>query len=721
MAKYRITSPDGATFDVSAPDDATADQVQAYAQQQFQAMKTAAPAGKAADGGVVGGLKMGVRDAVDAGAQMLRRVVPDGIADKVDAAGNWLADQGLPVARSNGVAGVDRIVRDANQQYEADRAAAGRDGFDGARLVGNIASPVNLAMPSAVGARTVGQLATRGAVAGAASAALQPVVGDTGDFWTEKAKQTAAGALTGGVLTPVIAKGAERAALALKGAASNRAPSTVVIGNQVAGLTREDLDAAVSRVVDSQGLRMQDVPKVVLDSVRKQIGEAVAGGKKLSPEMALRKAQAEALGLTGDAAMTAGQLSREPIRFAQERNLSGIVINSPQGQGNPLATRFARQNKALASLFDDAGAATDRVTAGETLLGTLADANKRADASVGDAYRAFREATGRDLEVPLQGLAQDYAEAKRRFGEAIPGAVRQQFETLGLMTGKQRQVMTIEGAEDLIKTINANTDPANKPAFRALGDLRRAIERSITEAADTASTGEAAQAAQLAKEARSTAAGVFQSRRDIPALKAALDDVAPDRFVQRYLIGAPTREADGMVQVLRQDPAAMQQARAQVLRYLQKAAFGENLAGDKVFAADRYAKALDALGPQKLGVFFNPDEAVRLNLAGKVAALINSEPAGAQHAINRSGTGASVFNLLQRLSDAPGLRKIPGVRALSNQAGEIVNERAIGAALQPAAAATKPATELSPDAVRAIQRLFTPTALGLGSAAGSGY
>ena len=718
MAKYRITSPDGATFEVSAPDDATPDQVQAYAQQQFQSMKPGA-VGKASDGGIVGGIKMGLRDPVDAGAQMLRRIVPEGVAEAVDAAGNWLADQGLPIARSSGVAGVDKIARDAGQQYEADRAAAGRGGFDGARLLGNIANPVNLAMPSAAGAKTLMQLAGRGAMAGGASAALQPVT--EGDFWGEKAKQIATGAAAGAILTPAITKGVERGALAFKNAAANRAPATVIIGNQAQGLTRADLDAAVAHVLESQGLRMQDAPKVILDSVRKQIGEAVAGGQRLSPEMALRKAQAEALGLTGDAALTAGQLSRKPIEFAQERNLSGIVINGPGGQGNPLATRFANQNRALASLFDDASGAADRVTAGETMLGALSEANKRADDTVGAAYRAFREATGRDLEVPLQGLAQDYAETSRRFGDAIPGAVRKQFESLGLMSGKQRSMMTIEGAEDLIKTINANTDPANKPAFRALGDLRRAIERSITEAADSAPAGAGAEAAHLAKEARATAASVFQTRRDIPALKAALDDVAPDRFVQRYLIGAPTREADGVVQLLSQHPAAMQQARTQVLRYLQKAAFGENMAGDKIFSADRYAKALDALGPQKLGVFFGADEAARLSLAGKVAALINSEPAGAQHAINRSGTGASVFNLLQRLSEAPVLRKIPGARALSNQAGEIVNERAIGAALQPASAAAKPAAELSPDAVRAIRRLFTPSAIGLGAATGSGY
>lgn len=45
MAKYRITTPDGSKFEITAPDDATPDQVQAFAEQQFAAMqKPAAPA-----------------------------------------------------------------------------------------------------------------------------------------------------------------------------------------------------------------------------------------------------------------------------------------------------------------------------------------------------------------------------------------------------------------------------------------------------------------------------------------------------------------------------------------------------------------------------------------------------------------------------------------------------------------------------------------------------
>jgi hypothetical protein len=157
-----------------------------------------------------------------------------------------------------------------------------------------------------------------------------------------------------------------------------------------------------------------------------------------------------------------------------------------------------------------------------------------------------------------------------------------------------------------------------------------------------------------------------------------------------------------------------------VADYLKRAAFGENLTGDKLVAPERLARTLQAIGPEKLKVFFTPEELVRLNLAAKVAADINTVPAGARNAVNYSNTAAGVFNLLQRLADAPGVRQIPGVRSLANQAGEIVNERAVNSALQAPQLAAKPPAELSPEALRALQRLFAPAAVAGGALAGSG-
>lgn len=725
---YSITTKDGITLQ-GIPDDVPADAPELKARvatirQQMQAGGSPdRGASNPAGGGKLAGVVMGLRDPVDAGAQMLRRLVPESVGQAVDQAGNWLADKGFPVARSNGVQGVDRIVNEVNAGYEADRTAAGRNGFDWARLAGNVVNPVNAALPSAAGARTVGQLAKVGAVAGAAGGAMQPVVGDTEDFWTKKAGQAATGAAAGAVATPVLSRAVEAGGRLFNAAVQRfRTDGPRVIG----GVSRGDIDRATEQLLASQGMRLEEAPAAILNSVRRQISEAMATGRRLSPEMALRQAEAEAIGLTGDAALTAGQMSRDPLQWAREKNLSGIMFDTPNGPQNPLADRFSAQGRRLQGVFDDLGAnrATDRVADGDLALSTLQAANQTADDNVRAAYSAFRNATGRDLEIPLQGLAQDYAEALRRSGDNIPGAVRSAFEGLGLMGGRQRRVLSLEDAEDIIKNVINRNDPGpvNKPVYRALGDLRAAVERAITSGADNASTGAGAEAAMLAKEARSTAAGVFQSRRDIPALQAAADDVAPDSFFQRFLLNrsAPTREVEGMAAVLRQNPEAWQQVRGQVAAYLKQAAFGKNLAGDKGVAAERFATALDAIGPQKLAVIFGPEEVVRLQIAARVAAQLESVPAGAKGALNTSGTAAGIFNLLQGLGNSPVLRNIPGARSLANQAGQIANEQAATAALRPVQAATKPPADLSPEQLRAMQRLFAPAAVAFGAASASG-
>lgn len=705
---YSITTRDGITI-ADIPDDMPADhpslreRVAAIRGQKAPAAPDTNPS--AAKGGILGGLWMGLRDPIDAGAQLLSRGVDAGVRGI-----NSLT--GLDLPRPD-VANVDRIVNTADAERAQSRQMAGNDGFDGSRLVGNIANPVNLVGGwSAAAAKTLPQLALRGAQAGAIGAATQPVVGDTSDFWSQKAGQAATGALAGAVATPLLSKGLEAAGTAVKagtGMVQRQAAKTMA--------TPERINVTVTNVLNAAGVAPADITDAMRDSIKAQVQQALAAGQKLDPKAMLRQAQAEAVGLTDSAALTLGQRTRDPMQFAREQNLSGVNLQGPQSAGNPLSARFAEQNRRLGQVFEPATGASDELAASQLMMGTLQAANETADGNVRAAYRAYREATGRDLEVPLQGLAQDYAATLRDFGDSIPGAIRNQFEALGLLSGTQRRGMDIDEAERLIKLINVHYDPQNKAQRAGLDQLRSGLQRAVTEAADVADDGASAQAAQLAAEARQTAAGVYQARKDAPALAAAAADKAPDRFVRQYLINAPVREVEALAPYLQQNPEAWQQARAQIAETLRRAAFGENLSGDKVFAPERYAAALRQLGPQRLAVFFNPQELVRLNLVGKVASDTLSTPAGAQRAVNYSNTGSAVMNLLGTLSESPLMRNLPGARAVANQIGEIRTEREIGQALSQQA--PKPSAELSPEALRALRLLLPPGAVGLGAAVGS--
>lgn len=800
MAKYRITGPDGATYEVTAPDDATPEQVQAFVQQNLAPTKPAGPKGNAADGGVMGGVKMGLRDPIDAGAQLLTRVLPDSWVRAGNRLNNALADAGLPLARLQETPtdkpeqAVDALIKQAGEQYEADRAAAGRSGFDAARLTGNVANPVNLIPAGGVvkGVQGVRQLAVAGAKAGALGGALQPVVGDTENFWGTKAAQVGLGTATGGLLTPVLAKGAEGVARGGQALLERVRPRTVTVGGTP--LTAQQLDVAVNRVLQSQGMRLEEAPEAILGSVRRQVSEALQQRAQLDPAAALRRAQAEAIGLTDDAALTAGQLSRNPIQLAQEKNLSGIVINTPAGPGNALADRMQAQAQALQRVFDNAGArgAVPPTSAGEPLMDALraADAPRKAgvDALYETARRmnagraaeldraAFNQTVnsaldegmwGRFLPAEARGFINDIAEGKvpftvestvmidsrlselqraaQRQGNSAAanalGVVRRQLQdvpfaqampevrTPGVAEAAQAAGVVDNGIDDV--AFREVTQPAlPAPPGRAVStgaefDLPpgaapgTAMTPAAAPGAQRMSPGE--EARRAFEEARRAARARFATIEDTPALKAALDGDSPADFVRKFVIGGKPEDLQAMRQVLANSPEAMGQVRAQIAAHLKRAAFGDNLSGDGGFAPARLATAIRNIGPERLSAFFGPEEVMRFNLAAKVASDLESGPAGARYAVNRSATSAGVFNLLQRILESPMARSVPGVRSLGNQVSEIANERAIRQALQPASAAAQPARELSPEAVRAIQRLLAPAAVGSGAAAGSGF
>lgn len=150
----------------------------------------------------------GLRDPIDGGAQLLTNLLPAGLVNAGNAANNWLADKtGLVGRLPEG--GVDQQVREKERDYQSSRTASGESGFDGYRVLGNVFNPANIALASRLpAAATLAGRVGVGALGGAASGALNPVVGSD-DFALDKAKQIGAGAAFGG-LVPAITGGISR-------------------------------------------------------------------------------------------------------------------------------------------------------------------------------------------------------------------------------------------------------------------------------------------------------------------------------------------------------------------------------------------------------------------------------------------------------------------------------------------------------------------------------
>lgn len=556
-------------------------------------------------------------------------------------------------------------------------------GGEVADFAGQVLSPVNAGIAKALPiAGTAASMAGKGAAIGAVGAATNPVMNrnSQGNYWETKAADTAIGALTGGALSPVLGKLGE--------AIVRRLPKGE------AGMARASLqtDQILREALAEIGQKIDDIPKAQYQQIRQQVNDALKSGKQLDAAAILRKADFDAVGMPS----LAGQITRDATQFAKERNLRGVA-----GVGEPLQNVFDAQNKGLQSgIAKYSEGASDAVTAGERMAIALRKTDESLRGKVSSAYKAARESTGKDLEVPLQGLAQDAANVINDFAEKVPGGVRNKLAEYGIFGGKQTKVFTFEEADKLIKNINdhVGADPATN---KALSALRDAVKRAMMDApADDAYAA-----------ARNLASQRFKLHELVPALKAASEDsVAADAFVRKYITAAPTKDVRMMAELLRKtSPDALNEARTQIGQNLQRAAFGENVAGDKIFAPERFAKALREIGDKKLEAFFTPAEVAQMKQFSRVGAYINSSPAAAPVSSSNSNISSMVANYGTKL---PGVG--PVVSVGKAVAGPISNQRTVSNAL----ASKIPVKDapLSPEQIRYLSRILGTAAVGGGVA-----
>jgi hypothetical protein len=659
----------------------------------------------------------GMKDPIDGAAQLL----PKGLAAVTSGFG--MAPN--PVSRffDSEAERVSADIKDSEKEYTAARAATGQQGADVARFVGNVLSPANAALTRVLPAPAVAApamtLARQGATAGAAGAAIQPVTGD--NFWGEKALQTGSGAAAGGVMAPLLARAAESTARFIRERArTGTIPAPEVIQNEIrASFARDDIDVG-------------QIPRQVMDQLTRQAQEAMATGRQVDAPALLRRMDFERLGMQP----LLGQITRDPTQFARERDLRGI-----QGVGEPIANRLNQQAGQLtARLRRGAAGAETRYDAGHSLISQLQQRDEAMSDNVRNAYSAFRESTGRELPVPLDAMRAGYRETLRDFGETIPSAVRRQFEEILSppraphahgrpaappppplqILGPEGQVLSdltpqpaprtlsIEQAERLIKVINRNYNPADRAQALALDDLRGAVQRSIIGATET---GEGMESAALANFARDAARQRFQTIDNTPALRAAVNDAAPDDFVERYVLRGKVRDLNRMADLV--GPEGRRTMAQQMMAYLQQKAFGSNAAGDGSSRQARFNDELQKIGRNKLLAILGPEQTDELYTVGRVMAYIQEEPAGS--AVNRSNTGAAVANLFSkisgRLAGTPYINDfvVKPVQSFRER-GEVQNALAAALREQP--------TALEPEAVNAMTRLLRPAPVAGGAALG---
>lgn len=540
--------------------------------------------------------------------------------DATKDVGDWLY--------KDAISGVAKL----NDEFAPYRAANPKSAIAG-EIGGAVANPANYVIPggSAGGALGLVQSAAQGA---ALSTAMTPVSNPDASFIEEKAKQGAAGAV-GGV--------AGRAVANLLGGVANK---FIDWGRSFLGATGDATkaaDAVLKRAMDEQRIDPTKMPGDVYEGLRQQVAAAVKTGNPLDPSAIDRVARAKSLPVP--VTLTQGMASRNQFDYALEQNLSKI-----ENVGEPISASIRQVNSDLVANVDAMGArgAPNVVDAGVNVKKSLQATDNLLQGAVSDAYGAFKASTGKDLDVPLQGLAQDYARIKDQYADAIPAAVRNKFESLGLMNGTQTRTISVDDAEGLIKNyINANYDASNPVQSRALDALRKSVQNSIGTGTSADLAG--SEAAQLAKNARQMASARFDLQDTIPMLRSAVTDEQPDKIVSKYILGGNQDQiAKTMGFLDKTDPAAAQQLRGSVMSWIRsqatnKAAEGN---GNEIFSEAKMrgivndpnmaARLRAALGDQQFG---------NLQNLQKVAEDAFTVPK--QSGVNFSNTAAAAANMVQ--------------------------------------------------------------------------
>lgn len=440
MATYKVRDPSGNIREISGPDGASDEQIIAQAKRLFAEVPQEAPKPSALSGGGMRFLK-GLKDPIDAGAQMLPRA-----ASFVTSLGGMAPNRASQFFDSEAQR-MDKSIADSETQYQDARKAAGQEGFDFARMGGNVVSslPFGAVVPAAVKAAApvaAASLAGRvgaGIGGGALSGAFTPVT--EGDFAQEKGKQLLTSGIVGGMV-PVAGAGLSRivspnasvnpalqqlrdagvnptVGQALGGMANRveeKAMSLPIMGDAITAARRGAVEkfnkATLQKVVDPVGGKItqtgQDGIRQAGDIASKAYDEVLAkiGGIKLDRQFAqdLTQLQSMAQKLRPEFASRFEQELRDTVlrRVSPNGGMLAQFAKRADSDLGQLATRYRASGVASEQEFGQAIGQLQTLLRDQIRRSAPANAAKELDAA-NATYAMLTRAENAGKKAALQG------------------------------------------------------------------------------------------------------------------------------------------------------------------------------------------------------------------------------------------------------------------------------------------------------------------------------
>ena len=536
---------------------------------------------------------------------------------------------------TEGVEQIGRQLFGANpEQFTAEKGAdlalyeAGRGpdaGMDWWRIMGNAATTAPLmALPGA----TSPSMMTR-----AASGAVGGALGSGAMFVPEgesRGINTVLGGVMGGVASAAIP------ALADKLVKGIRFGWEKLVGRNISN----EATMAVSQAATRAGVAPQELQQNgVLSSLAAEVDDAMRQGTQFTDEQLDRLVQMRAVGANPMKA----NITRTPEDWATMENLRGMPKT-----GAPINNRTVENARALVEYTEGlrsgtGGRAASPYEAGRSVLEAVETKSKEMQDAVGALYEGIRRSAGdkvglqpsRMLSV-LDDISDDAA------ADPLVSSVQRRMTRIGLLDKEGNatgNTLTVRTAEELRKWINNLSDKGEPAIKRLKGIVVDALDDDVIETAGD----------DAFKAARNAARQRFAEFEQGVLGKAAKGDLAPDDFVKRHVIGSKVDDLRAMKKTLTSGTPEQQargsqawnDARGWVITDLMMKATGatspEDVVG-KQFSGQRFKKALDGLGLEKMTILFTPDEMSRLRTLQKASEYLTTQVPGSAPGYSRSGS-----------------------------------------------------------------------------------
>lgn len=324
--------------------------------------------------------------------------------------------------------------------------------------------------------------------------------------------------------------------------------------------------------------------------------------------------------------LTRGQATQDVNLLSDEMNM--------RGKNPELANRFNEQNGKLIenmnAIRDKAAPdvyGTNHLENADTVINAYKALDDARTADISAKYKALRDAAGGDFPIDGKKFAEN---AEKMLGKELktdflPPALAKQLERY-----KNGETMTFEQFESMRTNLASEMRKAERSGD---GNAKAAASIVRTALEDLPLSGEAEKLKPLANEARSAAKARFDLLKKDPAYDAAVNDVAPDKFITKYIINGNKRDLEALVSQLGKGSEGHQAVSAAVVNYLKDKAGVINDNGN--FSQAGYNKALKQLDPKLLDLV-DGETAQQLKALGNVARYTQAQPRGSY--VNQSNT-----------------------------------------------------------------------------------